>query len=302
MNRGQFDFEKNKPIFQTPKYTGVTLSLLSMFVLVCMFAVWDKIPKQDSPLQLSVLASKIAEQPLISTQKEFEKELGIKLSVRFEESLNENKIKHLTQNTDLYILEKNSIPKSKGPVFSKLTSLTLAHKEIEDRNLTVVAGINTARGNSVLAFQFARYLAAPSRGQFNFAKHGWTVMDSDTWYLIPEIKIWAENGISSNLNASSKSFEKIEGAKVNIEIISVKDMVQSLEIIGKSNSRKFLPDLIWSSNELLNNFNVETLALSVLEDNHASKKSSVCLVNESSFLSQTARRFFHHSSSLLGTN
>ena len=34
------DFNK---VFKTPKYTGVTLALLSMFVLACMMAVWNKL-------------------------------------------------------------------------------------------------------------------------------------------------------------------------------------------------------------------------------------------------------------------
>jgi hypothetical protein len=38
------DFKK---VFKTPKYTGVTLALLSMFVLTSMMVVWDRI--SDSP-------------------------------------------------------------------------------------------------------------------------------------------------------------------------------------------------------------------------------------------------------------
>ena len=37
------DFNK---VFKTPKYTGVTLSLLSMFVLAAMFVVWQKFPQK----------------------------------------------------------------------------------------------------------------------------------------------------------------------------------------------------------------------------------------------------------------
>ena len=33
-------------VFKTPKYTGVTLALLSMFVLACMMAVWNKLSKK----------------------------------------------------------------------------------------------------------------------------------------------------------------------------------------------------------------------------------------------------------------
>ena len=37
------DFKK---VFKTPKYTGVTLALLSMFVLTSMMVVWDRISEK----------------------------------------------------------------------------------------------------------------------------------------------------------------------------------------------------------------------------------------------------------------
>jgi hypothetical protein len=36
--------------FRTPKYTGVTLSLLSIFVLASMIAVWDMMPTSSESL------------------------------------------------------------------------------------------------------------------------------------------------------------------------------------------------------------------------------------------------------------
>ena len=38
--------------FRAPKYTGITLSLLSMFVLTAMFAVWNKV---SNPQNLQIL-------------------------------------------------------------------------------------------------------------------------------------------------------------------------------------------------------------------------------------------------------
>ena len=73
-----------------PKYTGVTLSLLSMFVLVCMFAVWEKMPKQDTPDPLLVSVPEIAFQPVHAAQKAFEQELGVELSVQTSASFLEN--------------------------------------------------------------------------------------------------------------------------------------------------------------------------------------------------------------------
>ena len=174
MKHGRFDFEKNKPIFQTPKYTGVTLSLLSMFVLVCMFAVWEKMPRQDTPDPLLVWVPEIAFQPVHAAQKAFEQELGVELSVQTSASFLENQKMYDARNPDLWIFQSDSASSDDIPVFNQQNSLVLAHKDITDKNLTLAAGINLSSGNSVLAFQFARYLAAPSRGQFNFAEYGWT--------------------------------------------------------------------------------------------------------------------------------
>jgi len=296
MKHGQFDFEKNKPIFQTPKYTGVTLSLLSMFVLVCMFAVWEKMPKQDKPNQLLVWIPEIAFQPVHAAQKAFEQEIGIELSVQTSASFLENQKMYDAHIPDLWIHEKNSSSSDDIPVFNRQNSLVLAHKEIADKNLTLAAGINLSSGNSVLAFQFARYLAAPSRGQFNFAEYGWTGVDSDTWYPVPEIKIWAEDEIFSKLDTASQSFEKLEGVTVSIERISRENIMQSLEIIHKSKNRKFLPDLVWISDALPSNIDLEKLVFSYLNYGQKSKKATVCLINEWSTLSQIGKRFFYFSS------
>ena len=172
MKHGRFDFEKNKPIFQTPKYTGVTLSLLSLFVLVCMFAVWEKMPKQDSPDPLLVWVPEIAFQPVDAAQRAFEQELGVKLLVQTGASFLENQKLYDAHNPDLWVYESDSVSSGDIHVFNQQNSLVLAHKNIAGKNLTLAAGINLSSGNSVLAFQFARYLAAPSRGQFNFAEYG----------------------------------------------------------------------------------------------------------------------------------
>jgi len=260
-----------------------------------MFAVWEKMPKQDTSDPLLVWAPEIALQPVHAARKAFEQELGVELSLQTSASFLENQKMSDAHNPDLWIFEGDSASSDDIPVFNHQNSLVLAHKDIADKNLTLVAGINLSSGNSVLAFQFARYLAAPSRGQFNFAEHGWTGVDSDTWYPVPEIKIWVEDEIFSKLDTASQSFEKLEGVIVSLERISKENIMQSLEIIHKSKSRKFLPDLIWVSDDLSSNIDLEKLAFSHLNYGQKSKKATACLINEWSILSQTGKRFFYYS-------
>ena len=64
--------------FHTPKYTGVTLSLLSIFVLASMIAVWDMMPtSSESPSDpLSVHCEKFIEEPIRATAAQFSKEFN----------------------------------------------------------------------------------------------------------------------------------------------------------------------------------------------------------------------------------
>ena len=77
------DFSK---IFKTPKYTGVTLSLLSMFVLASMLVVWDKLsisPSGKNSHALEIICE-IEMQPVMrSIIKSFYKECGIGSNVAF---------------------------------------------------------------------------------------------------------------------------------------------------------------------------------------------------------------------------
>ena len=70
--------------FKAPKYGGVTLSLLSMFVLASMIVVWNKIGKQEQELlneSLSVLCDKSVLIPVKQCAEQFEREMKIKVSV-----------------------------------------------------------------------------------------------------------------------------------------------------------------------------------------------------------------------------
>ena len=77
------DFNK---IFKTPKYTGVTLSLLSMFVLAAMFVVWQKFPKQDpqeSEQNISILCDFKLKIPIEKILASFKKEYPCNFLINF---------------------------------------------------------------------------------------------------------------------------------------------------------------------------------------------------------------------------
>ena len=78
--------------FKTPKYTGVFLSLLSMFVLASMFLVWEQIPKENEGSQLQVKVISTLKRCMEGISPSFEKEMGISV--------------HLTYSADDKIVEE----------------------------------------------------------------------------------------------------------------------------------------------------------------------------------------------------
>jgi len=70
--------------FRTPKYTGISLSLLSMFVLMAMIVVWNKVSvPQEKKNLVRVLAEEKLNSPLLKIAKEFKKEFNINLDFEF---------------------------------------------------------------------------------------------------------------------------------------------------------------------------------------------------------------------------
>ena len=70
--------------FRTPKYTGITLSLLSMFVLTSMMVVWDKVYYKEEPLRfLNILCEVSLQQPLVEAAENFKAEYNIQINLDF---------------------------------------------------------------------------------------------------------------------------------------------------------------------------------------------------------------------------
>ena len=70
--------------FRTPKYTGISLSLLSMFVLMAMIVVWNRVSvPQEKKNLVRVLAEEKLNSPLLEIAKEFKKEFNINVDFEF---------------------------------------------------------------------------------------------------------------------------------------------------------------------------------------------------------------------------
>ena len=70
--------------FRAPKYGGVTLSLLSMFVLASMIVVWNKIGEQGQEQfnqSIRVLCDESVSAPVKECAEQFEREMKVKVSI-----------------------------------------------------------------------------------------------------------------------------------------------------------------------------------------------------------------------------
>ncbi len=123
--------------FRTPKYTGVTLSLLSMFVLASMVVVWNKMHSnyQSKEIPLSVICDDSFRQPVTECLDQFTKELNIPISIEYY-SPDELEIKFNSisiENGKTYdLLIASEIGPKNGLIFQRFTkeSVTIANRSL----------------------------------------------------------------------------------------------------------------------------------------------------------------------------
>ena len=83
MRYTRFEFEKKPPVFRPPKYTGITLSLLSIFVLVSMLAVWEKMARIPELPVLNILAWDKSQGPLDAAKSAYQKEKSCIINIDY---------------------------------------------------------------------------------------------------------------------------------------------------------------------------------------------------------------------------
>ena len=338
--------------FRTPKYTGISLSLLSMFVLTSMIVVWNQITPHSQPeeIALSIACESILEIPVRASAAQFEKEFNIPIEIKVY-SLDQIKRNYQTifndknKTCDIFIGSK-FISKSLKlenrtfrelisvaqylPVFATRSDFGLEIKkwsDVLDHNLTigqidfknelghqknpghkidesfqndanilpynrisslmgsllnstkldgVIIKHDTARkyglkihqveelhaisiqysaqilswsNSASKGLQFARYLAAPSKGQFHFANHHLIGVDGDRWSKTPTLTIYSEPNFKKELTPSVDPFVEREGIKINLLFPQTEKLIFTISSISQSTTSHLLPDLLLVSPE-----------------------------------------------------
>ena len=376
--------------FRTPKYTGVTLSLLSIFVLASMIAVWDMMPtSSESPSDpLSVHCEKLIEEPIRATAAQFSKEFNIPIEIKVV-PLKENSfiaqphIKQNNKNFDLLIssqfisgnpdlnneIFQESIPVANHlPVFATRDNFSLTvnnWSDILDQNLTiglieqnpassrniklpqtviqelqntdrllffpdahslsetllnsdkldaaivwhqiarkmhlrvlqldelqlkiipVHAQVHSRSQKATKGIMFARYLAAPSKGQFHFANNHLIGVDGDRWAVEPVLNFYSEPSFKRSMTTKIEDFSKREGVTINFSFPEPEKLIFAISSISQSKTKHLLPDLLLVSRSTADRLPSIYIAM----DHQQTESNNLFLFNSNSKYRTLATRF-----------
>ena len=228
--------------FRTPKYTGITLSLLSMFVLTAMFAVWNKVSNPaETHHTILVLAEKSLQAPLAEISEQFKNELNIRVEYTF---CNLNLLQNLENNQsfDLIIASDNELQIKDSERSNFLNKIPIAEKKLSQS--VVSCKINENSKSNSNALLFTRYLASRDKGQIYFNKYNLELKESDPWDLNPSITIYCEKEYQPYVLSSIDEFERRNAVEVNLLFPTQEKLIANLIAISQSNSQNLLPDLL----------------------------------------------------------
>jgi ABC-type molybdate transport system substrate-binding protein len=323
-------------IFKTPKYGGVTLALLSMFVLASMMVVWLKLPDVPSPISLRVLCDDTLRVPIEKAAYQFEGEMKVKVSLDFAQSQSGQ------VGYDLYIPTERAVPKeddygstaipfasqslvlatrrefstnlrdldhffeenlgyaicqtstSSGNAlrealasvgkWEKTSSMAKAvfsssgeaaislssdksldaifiwdsvarqfdlrihqFKEFENASEGMYAILGKNTKNRTHSLQFARFLAAPSKGQFYFAQRGFVGVNGDLWAEKPALFVYCANNAKDLILEKIDLFEEREHVSIDPHFLDQDNIPLTIGLIARSKAEKSLPDLVFGS-------------------------------------------------------
>ncbi len=248
------DYRKNLPVFRPPKYTGITLSLLSIFTLVSMMVVWNKITPPPGFSTLRIFAWEECRQPLESARRCFEEETGSLLVVDYlDSSALANRLGPLNPPTedraDLIISpELAPADDRKSSVFGtevfRLASRGAPSTASSPGEQVLVGRVSAETAQSASALRFLRYLQAPTKGQFDFAEAGWQGVRGDFWSSHPSLLIYALPRWEFPLHEASKAFLAREEVDARITCMNGESLRETLLQLNRPEGMKFLPDLV----------------------------------------------------------
>ena len=259
MRHRTFDTGKNTPFFRPPKYTGITLSLLSIFVLVSMLAVWEKMVQTPNLPNLHILACDSTKLPLERIRKVYQQEAHCIVTIQYQnqseilESIISKNISIdsawdgliLPASKDFYELLNLDDWSNRGVIAYGKEKLEPSEVVVEgNQSSQIIAFVKKSSDKDTLGYSFIRYLQAPTKGQVEFALDGWTGVAQDHWDQTPRLKIYAIRESQPWLNHVAEDFAKREGLELDLSFLEKDDLEASIRLLSRANNKDYLPDLV----------------------------------------------------------
>jgi hypothetical protein len=258
MRHQGFDFEKNTPFFRPPKYTGITLSLLSIFVLVCMLAVWEKMAKSPDLPVIRVLVWEKCKEPFEKIRQAYQKEGAciVQATYRSHSEIMDHLSKGLqkkavpwnlalclkSEKINLLFSQNNWQSRGSVAYFSAPQPIAKEAKKLQQPLISWTPERVKENGPTL---SLLRFLNAPTKGQVEFALEGWTGISADHWIHSPQLKIYAITGTQDLLNPAIENFKTYEGVQVEVSFHKKESMDTSMHILSKANNKDYLPDIVY---------------------------------------------------------
>ena len=226
-----------------------------------MLVVWEKMPRVEpgnGSKDLSVWAEDSLQTSLKLAQAAYMKETDQSVLIHFfSVPKNSSDLERLVQSdADLIIFTDTNNSSLNSLKARTEESIPLAYHRIQPDSENelgknpVTAFISKETMQPAKSIRFARFLAAPSRGQYYFAQGNWIGVNGDFWASNPEIKVLSSQRLQSLLNNKLPLFNLREGAVGEAEFKNSQEIESVLQVLSQSEGKQYLPDLVICENSV----------------------------------------------------
>ncbi|SVB17301.1 uncharacterized protein METZ01_LOCUS170155, partial [marine metagenome] len=114
--------------------------------------------------------------------------------------------------------------------------------ELAKAQSRITVNVTNASAKPAQALLFARYLAAPLKGQIHFANHHFAGVRGDAWEKSPELILYCGGVNRKAVTQTLRDFEKREGCRILEQFAGCGALVANIKTIGESQAKTAMPD------------------------------------------------------------
>lgn len=283
------------------------MSLLSMFVLACMLVVWDKLSvhtfKKDSESLLIICDEKFKAWINPATQS-FSQISGFTAHVSL---LTSDEIDSSTmvesQSNFVLIRSQRNLKWKQVKQKNFYENILIGHyspgpkRDINSSNQSepTICMIGKGIENPSRAFAFSRFIMSPDQGHPHFEESGFSPIKGDAWEITPSLIVYATEEFRDKLSIHLADFSKREGIQIELNIRSPSSIVKTVSLVGKSEAKQYLPDVLFGFLTFTNDHELYELVPKSL----IGEKAGGAFISRTSNARNAAQRLVHSAESYL---